>query len=123
MYYALPRPTGMSLVEQLRSRVQEVLSRVRARRPLLGGESAGQVIGGLIGGGKVIENVSRSIDNLVRMAKERRPNIIPTVLERVRTFEPGKRIREFIPAPPPPPTPTPPPPGGETLPPSKILRE
>jgi hypothetical protein len=114
----------MSLVEQLRSRVQEVLSRVRARRPLLGGESAqGQVIGGLIGGGKVIENVSRSIDNLVKMAKERRPNIIPTVLERVRTFEPGKRIKEFIPAPPPSPAPTPPPPGGAALPPSKILRE
>ena len=91
----------MSLVEQARKRAQEILEKIRTRRLLAGQSitrsSEGQVIGGLIGGGKVIENIGKSLDNLVALAKERRPNIIPTVMERIKAFEPGKRIKELLP--------------------------
>lgn len=94
----------MSMIEDVRRRLMERMQEVRARVPMLregsllrGGSIRGQIVPGLIGGGKVIETISQSVDRLIAMAKERRPNIIPTVLERVRTFEPGKRVREFIP--------------------------
>jgi len=91
----------MSFVEEARKRVQEIMERIKARRPFVQGSmlrgSEGQVIGGLIGGGKIIENISKTIDNVVSMAKERRPNIIPTVLERIKAYEPGKRIKEIVP--------------------------
>jgi hypothetical protein len=105
----------MSFVEQARRRVQELMERVKTRRVLGSGTmlrgTQGQIIGGQLGGGKVIQKVSESIDRLVATAKEKRPNIIPTVIERIKTYEPGKRIKELVPitaAPPsPPPAPTP----------------
>jgi len=92
----------MSVVEQVRSRVRELLERVRTRRLL--GQATAPTTGPLIGGGRIIQTVSESIDRVIAMAKERRPNIIPMVLERLRTYEPGAKVRELIV-----PTTTPPP--------------
>jgi hypothetical protein len=102
----------MSFVEQSRRRVQELMERVKTRRVLGSGTMLRGTQGQIqIGGGKVIQKVGESIDRLVAMAKEKRPNIIPTVMERIKTYEPGKRIKELVPitaAPPsPPPAPTP----------------
>lgn len=87
----------MSFVEELRKRVAEL--RERAKRPrLIRGEetAAGTTAGGVIGGGKVIETVTERIDKFIATVKEKRPNIIPTVLERVKAYEPGKRIKELV---------------------------
>ena len=97
----------MSFVEQARRRVQELMEKARTRR-LLG---SGTMLRGTqgqtqIGGGKVIQRVSESIDRLVATAKEKRPNIIPTVIERIKTYEPGKRIKELVPITAAPPAPT-----------------
>ena len=90
------------LRERLRERVQEITARVR--RPLLGQKSLlrgseGQILGpeGLIGGGKVIEHVTKAVDNVLEALSERRPNIIPAVMEKIKTWEPGKRLKELIP--------------------------
>lgn len=101
------------LVEQLRARIRETVERVRKRLPLLAGEtgilrtSEGQIAGGLIGGGKLIETVTKSVDEFLMRIKERRPNIVPYVLEKMRTYEPGKRIKEVLPTPTATPAPTP----------------
>jgi len=84
--------------ENVRKRIEEMREKIKARR-ILGEGSQGQIIGGIIGGGKIIENVTKSIDNIISMAKERRPNIIPTVMEKIKTYEPGKRIKEIVPIP------------------------
>jgi len=92
----------VSFVEELRKRIAEL--REKAKRPrlirgeLIRGEEA-TTAGGVVGGGKVIETVTERIDWFIATVKEKRPNIIPTVLERIKTFEPGKRIKELTPLP------------------------
>jgi hypothetical protein len=87
----------VSFVEELRKRIAEL--REKAKRPrLIRGEEA-TTAGGVIGGGKVIETVTERIDKFIATVKEKRPNIIPTVLERVKTYEPGKRLKELVPLP------------------------
>jgi hypothetical protein len=89
--------TSLSFVEELRRRIAEL--REKAKRPrLIRGEEA-TTAGGVIGGGKVIETVTERIDKFIATVKEKRPNIIPTVLERVKTYEPGKRLKELVPLP------------------------
>lgn len=94
----------MSMIEQFRYRAKEFIDEFRKRFTALRGESRlvrseGQLVGGLIGGGKVIENVTKTIDEFVRIVQERKPNIIPIALERIRTMEPGKRVKELLPKP------------------------
>lgn len=99
-----------------RPRLEEMLARLRERLRGIFGEgkllrTQGQVVGGLIGGGRVIDNVMKTVDSIIEMAKQRRPNIIPTIMERIAKIEPGKRIREVVavrPAPSPAAQPTPP---------------
>jgi hypothetical protein len=87
----------VSFVEELRKRVAEL--REKAKRPrLIRGEEA-TTAGGVIGGGKVIETVTERIDRFIATVKEKRPNIIPTVFERIKTYEPGKRLKELVPLP------------------------
>jgi hypothetical protein len=88
----------MSLVEGFRKRFQELLERVRTRRLIGEGGVLGGSRGQIVGGGKILEQISKGIDRLVEIAKERRPNIIPTVIERLKTYEPGKRIKELLPS-------------------------
>jgi hypothetical protein len=105
------------VLEELRKRVAELRERAKTRR-LIRGEEAGTTAGGVIGGGKVIETVTERIDKFIATVKEKRPNIIPTVLERIKTYEPGKRIKELVPLPKREETVAPPPAEGK-----KILRE
>jgi hypothetical protein len=107
----------VSFVEELRKRVAELRERAKTRR-LIRGEEAGTTTGGVIGGGKVIETVTERIDKFIATVKEKRPNIIPTVLERIKTYEPGKRIKELAPLPKKEEAVAPPPAEGK-----KILRE
>lgn len=107
-------------LEELRKRLSERMESIRARVPILSAEQRSGLLRGeglkpqVIGQGKIIEAVSQTVDKLVQTIKEKRPNIIPTVLERIKTFEPGKRIKELLPpigegvaGPTPPPTPPP----------------
>jgi len=115
------------MIEEFRKRIIEIREKIKAKRllgeergVLRGSETRGQVIGGVIGGGKIIESISKTIDQVLTIAKERRPNIIPTVLERIKTYEPGKRIKELLP---PATTGAPTTPETTTTPQRKILRE
>lgn len=54
-----------------------------------------------IGDGKVLDNITKAVDNVVKRVREVKPNIIPTVVERVRTYQPGTRIQQLLPSTPP----------------------
>lgn len=88
-------------ISEIRAKIRERIEELRKR--ILGGEtvlrSSGQVVGpkGVIGGGKVISAVTSAIDEYIALVKERKPNIIPTILERISKLEPGKRIKELMP--------------------------
>jgi hypothetical protein len=95
----------MPILEELRKRVASIRERIRVL-PTERGLTREQAIGE----GRVIETIQRTIDNIISAAKERRPNIIPTVIEKIKTYQPGKRIMELVPTrttPSPTPSPTP----------------
>jgi hypothetical protein len=111
-------------IEELRKRLIERVTSLRKgllseeERPiLLRGESTTNVAGQIqIGRGAIIDQVTKRFDTLIATIRERRPQIIPTVVERIKAFEPGKRITELVKppesiatpaAPTPTPTPTP----------------
>lgn len=54
-----------------------------------------------IGDGKVLDNITKAVDNVVKRVREVKPNIIPTVVEKVRTYQPGTRIQQLLPSTPP----------------------
>jgi len=94
-------------LEEVRKRIRESVERIRARVPILG---EGGILSGksgllrgqkepLIGGGKLITTAEETLKKISEKALELRPKIIPTVMEKIKTFEPGRRITEFIPAP------------------------
>jgi hypothetical protein len=89
----------MSFVEQARKRIEELREKIKARKPLLGESMLRGEREKLLGGGRLVQQVGQNIDRLVARAKERRPNIIPTVMERIKTYEPGKRLKELVPVP------------------------
>jgi len=85
-------------LEEIRKRLAERTKIIRER--LLGPrKTAGEIIGkgGIIGGGRIITAVSETVDKVLASIKERRPNIVPAVMERIRTMEPGKRVKEILP--------------------------
>jgi hypothetical protein len=99
-------------LEEMRRRIRESVERIRARGVLGGGilgqtKAAGatptrllrgQVKGPLaLGGGQLIRTAEETLNKITTRLMEMRPNIIPTALERVKKFEPGKRISEIIP--------------------------
>ena len=99
----------MSFVEEIR--------RVLERRPklvegLLRGTTYRQ-----IGSGAIINTIMTTIDQFVSTVQEKRPKIIPTVIETIQRYEPGKIVKTLVPTfggapapvPSPAPTPTPPP--------------
>jgi hypothetical protein len=49
-----------------------------------------------IGSGKVVETVTSSIQNFVTTLQERRPKIIPTVMETIKIYEPGKMVKTVV---------------------------
>jgi len=91
-------------IEELRKRLSERTATIRERlTSRLSGQSAllrgGSESGSqqrLFGEGKMINRVSERIDKTLKTLQERRPNIIPTVMERVKTYEPGKRITQLL---------------------------
>jgi len=50
-----------------------------------------------IGSGAIIENVSKTAQELITTIQEKRPKIIPTVMEKIKTYEPGKLIKTLTP--------------------------
>jgi hypothetical protein len=94
-----------TLIDLLRKRMEELREALRIRRPLAGQtislrESTplrGEVLGGVIGKGKVIEQVSKTLDELTARIKERKPEILPTVIERIEKWRPGTRVKELVP--------------------------
>jgi hypothetical protein len=92
------------ILEEFRRRIASIRERIKVlptERRLI---TQGQVIGE----GKVIETIQKTVDNIISMAKEKRPNIIPTVMEKIKTYQPGKRIMELLPTrPTPSPAPSP----------------
>jgi hypothetical protein len=91
-------------IEELRKRLIERVASLR--KGLFGeegkiilpiGEGTSNVAGQIqIGRGAVIDQVTKRVDTLIATIKERRPQIIPTVVERIKAFEPGKRITELV---------------------------
>jgi hypothetical protein len=82
----------MRVLDEFRRRVMSIRERARVattERRLLHGQVFGE--------GKIIETIQQSVNNIVSIAKEKRPNIIPTAIERIKTYQPGKRIMELIP--------------------------
>jgi len=71
-------------VERIRSRIQEI----RARRPVLAGQTRGQIVGG----GALIEKARRRAEQLTARIRERKPQIIPKIKE----WKPGARIQEIL---------------------------
>jgi len=78
----------MSLVEEFRRWV-------KVRPKVLGGLELGTY--SQLGGGKVIETVSKTAQEFITTIQEKRPKIIPTVMEKIKTYEPGKLVKTFIP--------------------------
>jgi len=73
----------MSVVEKVRSRIQEI----RARRPkLLRGQEM------VVGGGALIERTRQRVEQITARIKERKPMIVPKIKE----WKPGERIRELL---------------------------
>jgi hypothetical protein len=101
-------------IEELRKRLIERVTPLRkglfgeeGRPALLRGEGTTNVAGQIqIGKGALIDQVTKRFDTLITTIKERRPQIIPTVVERIKAFEPGKRITELVNPPEGAPTPT-----------------
>jgi len=81
------------ILEEFRKRVMSIRERVK----ILPTERKLVAQGQVIGEGKIIETVQQTVNNIISMAKEKRPNIIPTVMEKIKTYQPGKRIMELIP--------------------------
>jgi len=73
----------MSVVEKVRSRIQEI----RVRRPkLLRGQEM------VVGGGALIERARQRVETITARIKERKPEIVP----RIREWKPGARIKEIL---------------------------
>jgi len=78
----------MSLVEEFRKWV-------KTRPKVLGELKVGTYR--QLGGGRIVENVGKTVQELLTTVQEKRPKIIPTVIERVKTYEPGKALKTFVP--------------------------
>jgi len=121
---------AFSRIEELRKRLIERVASLRkglfgeeVRTILTIGEGTSNVAGQIqIGKGAIIDQVTKRVDTLIATIKERRPQIIPTVVERIKTFEPGKRITELVKPPEGVPTPTAPTPTPTPAPTKKLLR-
>lgn len=50
-----------------------------------------------VGSGAIIENVSKTAQELITTIQMKRPKIIPTVMEKIKTYEPGKLIKTLTP--------------------------
>jgi len=94
----------MPTIEELRKRLSErtatirerLTSRLSGQSTLLRGGSESGSPQRMFGQGKIIDRVSERVDKTLKTLQERRPNIIPTVMERIKTYEPGKRITQLL---------------------------
>jgi hypothetical protein len=77
----------MSLVEEFREWVK------RRPRPLrIGKGSMGQ-----IGTGVIVEQFLATFEDFVRTVQEKRPKVIPTVMQKIKEFQPGKALMGLAP--------------------------
>jgi hypothetical protein len=77
----------MSLVEEFREWVK--------RRPKIlkvGKSSMGQ-----IGSGVIVEQFLATFEDFVRTVQEKRPKVIPTVMQKLKEFQPGKALMGLAP--------------------------
>jgi hypothetical protein len=77
-------------LEELRARLEELRERVRTR---LGAGVSGQQIGQ----GALIERARSRLEELTARVKERKPVIVPKVVEALEQWKPGSRISEIVP--------------------------
>jgi hypothetical protein len=77
----------MSLVEEFREWVK------RRPKPLkIGRGSMGQ-----IGTGVVVEQFLATFEDFVRTVQEKRPKVIPTVMQKIKEFQPGRALMGLTP--------------------------
>lgn len=124
---------SVPIIEEVRKNILERVEKIRGRIGMLGESKEipsllrGQV---QVGGGKILEKAMSRVDQVTARISQIRPNILPQVVERLKTYEPGKRVMQLLPGAPaalPPPSPpvSPPSPGVKPAAPetkSKILR-
>jgi len=81
----------MSLVEELRRWVQ-------TRPKILGGAGILRTPGmsTQIGSGKIIETITGNIQSFISTVQEKRPKIIPTVMENIKAYQPGKVVKTVV---------------------------
>jgi hypothetical protein len=79
----------MSLVEELRKWIQSRPKLLERVRPEAGMSTE-------VGGGKIIETVTSSVQNLIATIQERRPKILPTVVETIKSYEPGRIVKTVV---------------------------
>jgi hypothetical protein len=81
----------MSLVEELRRWIQ-------TRPKLVGGagmlRSPGMAT--QLGSGKVIESITSTVKNFISTVQEKRPKVIPSVIETIKSYEPGKVVKTVV---------------------------
>jgi hypothetical protein len=78
---------GMSLVEEFREWVK--------KRPKVLRVSKGSM--GQIGTGVVVEQFLATFEDFVRTVQEKRPKVIPTVMQKIKEFQPGKALMGLAP--------------------------
>ena len=77
----------MSLVEEFRGWMKR-----RPRVLKVGKGSMGQ-----IGSGVIVEQFLATFEDFVRAVQEKRPKVIPTVMQRIKEFQPGKALMGLAP--------------------------
>jgi len=75
---------SLGIVEEIRRMVKQ---RPRILESVRGGSYT------QLGEGRIIENISRTAQELISTIQARRPKVIPTVVERIKTYEPGRLIK------------------------------
>ncbi|MEM2618753.1 MAG: hypothetical protein QW356_04630 [Candidatus Hadarchaeales archaeon] len=86
-----------TIMDVMRKRLEELRERMASViRPQ---ELKPQIVPGVIGSGRLIEQARVGIDRITARIKERKPALIPAVTEAIAKWEPGRRVKELIPAP------------------------
>ena len=79
--------------QEIRNRIEQVRARVGMRQPVL---LRGQIGGGNIGQGKIIDQIRSRANQLVEKVRERKPNIIPKATEALKGWKLGERVKVLV---------------------------
>ncbi|HDN18284.1 MAG TPA: hypothetical protein ENF41_04405 [Candidatus Bathyarchaeota archaeon] len=78
------------ILENIRRIREDIMERIRSFRP-------GTLLSQTAGGGRIIDNIRERVETLRVRVEEMRPNIIPKVVESIKTWEPGKLVEAAVP--------------------------